>query len=306
MTPPRPPDPRTRLVLAPALLFLAASLASADDPPAPPPPAPLPGAVDAKPAAGPAAAVGEHGEWRTGDTIDVKVLSRADLSCTVAVLADGTIDVPFSGRFRAVGRALADMRAEVEAGFAKYERSPQVALTVASLSPDQFFVLGEVGKAGVYTVPRTKHASFLQALGMAGGFGPEADFTKVQILPAGGGKPRTVDASPARLALLAAVFIADGDTISVPSVGRIYVMGQVGRTGGFAPPPGERLTLSRAIALAGGITRLGNSRSVTVTWRNVAGEPQSATYDVQSILLGGAPDVEVFAGNLIYVPERLF
>src|SRR5207248_7093433 len=66
---------------------------------------------------------------------------------------------------------------------------------------------------------------------------------------------RTIDASPARLASLAAVYISNGDTIQVPSVGRIYIMGQVGRTGGLAPPAGERMTLTRAIALAGGFTR---------------------------------------------------
>ena len=196
------------------------------------PPAKPDAAAPAKPAA-PAAkpAAASASEWRPGDVLEVKVLTRPDLSCAVRVVADGTIDVPFAGRYRVIGRSLDDVRVDVEAGFAKLERTPQVAITVSSLAPDEFYVLGEVGKAGGFTVPRTKHLNFLQALGMAGGFGTEADFTRVQIVPGAGGDPRTVDASPGRLASLAGLAIGDRDTIVVPPVGRIYLMGQVNRTG---------------------------------------------------------------------------
>jgi polysaccharide export outer membrane protein len=299
--------PRTLLpaVLVAVALVGGLPAARAEDPPVPPPAAPSPEGAGAAPSAAAAPARGERTDWRTGDELDVKVLSRADLSCTVRVLADGTVDVPFAGRFKIAERTTEQLRAEVETAFGKHERQPQVAVTVASLAPDEFYVLGDVGKAGVYTVPRTKRVSFLQALGMAGGFAPEADFTRVQVIPASGAAPRTVDASPARMAALATVWIGNGDTIVVPSVGRIYMMGQLNRTGGFAPPAGERMTLSRAIALGGGFTRLADSKSVTVSWRDAQGAMQSQRYNVNAILAGVAEDVAVYPGNLIFVPERL-
>ncbi len=306
-----------------ALLATPAGLASADEEPAPPPPPPPPTSAEAPvapPEAPPKAkdkdkeakvpadtpvSGDERTDWRTGDTLEIKVLSRPDLSCAVVVLADGTIDVPFAGRFPIAKRTIGQVRTEVAAALAKIEKNPLVAITVSSLSSDEFYVLGEAGKPGVYVVPRTKRVSFLQALGMAGGFTPEADYTKVQIIPAGGGAPKTLDASPARMSALASVFLSNGDSIVVPAIGRIYMMGQVNRTGGFAPPAGERMTLTRAIALAGGFSRLADTTSVLVTWRDGAGNPQTLRFNVKAILNGQSEDVIVFPGNLIFVPERL-
>ncbi len=289
-TPPTPPP-----VAAPATP--PATAPAKDGAKAVPPNTPAPAAA--------AASDAEGTDWRPGDELEIRVLNRSDLSGTVRVLGDGTIDVPFAGRFRLRGRTLDAVRAEIETGFAKLERSPQVSVTLQSLAPEQFYVLGEVGKAGVYTVPRRKKVSFLQALGMAGGFSTEADFTQVRIVPAGGEKPRLVDASPGSVAALAGVTVADGDTIVVPSVGRIYLMGQVNRTGGFAPPAGEQITLTRAIALGGGFTRLADQKSVLVTWRDGRNEAVSARFNVQMILNGQAPDPVVYPGNLIFVAERL-
>jgi len=304
-----------------ALLATPAGFARADEDPAAPPPPPPPTSAEApaappatpSPAAEPTAKAAaekpvsgdDRTDWRTGDTLDIKVLSREDLSCSVVVLSDGSVDVPFAGRFPIAKRTIAQVRAEVAAALAKIEKNPLVAITVASLSADEFYVLGEAGKPGVYVVPRTKRVSFLQALGMAGGFTPEADYTKVQIIPTGGAAPRTVDASPARMSALASVFLANGDSIVIPAIGRIYMMGQVNRTGGFAPPAGERMTLTRAIALAGGFSRLADTTSVLVTWRDGAGNPQTQRFNVKAILNGASEDVIVFPGNLIFVPERL-
>ena len=327
MTPSR--APAFALVLGLTVLLPCPGLVRADDtiPPVPPPVAPaappeaaalpatppeapaappaLPAGKAPAPAAKPAPSGAAPTEWRVGDVLEVRVLARPDLTCSVRVVADGTIDVPFSGRYRLLGRALEEVRAEIEAGFSKLERTPQVALTVSSLAPDEFYVLGEVAKPGVYVVPRTKKLTFLMALGMAGGFGPEADFTRVQIVPGSGGDPRTVDASPGRLASLAGLLVADRDTLVVPPVGRIYLMGQVNRTGGFAPPAGEKMTLSRVIALAGGFTRLADTTSVLVTWRAQSGEQMSQRYNVKAILNGGMEDIQIFPGNLVFVPERL-
>jgi polysaccharide export outer membrane protein len=142
---------------------------------------------------------------------------------------------------------------------------------------------------------------------MAGGFGEEADFTRVSIVPASGKDPRIVDATPGRSTqIVAQVIIENGDTIVVPSLGRVYVMGQVNRTGGFVPPAGERLTLSRAIALAGGFTRLADMGSVIVSWKDRGEGSPSVRYNVKAILQGGAEDPVISPGALIVVNERLF
>lgn len=325
-------------ILVGALLVAPVAFVRADDIPGPPPPPPpvegSPAPVEAPPEAPPNAkppaakdpkaattpkatapkakapaervvSGDDRTDWRTGDQLEIKVLSRPELSCGVTVLDDGSIDVPFAGRFEIAKRTIEQVRKEVAEALAKIEKDPMVAITVTSLSPDEFYVLGEAVKAGVYVVPRTKRISFLQALGMAGGFTPEADFVRVQIIPAGGGAPKTIDASPARMSALSSVFLSNGDSVVVPAIGRIYMMGQVNRTGGFVPPAGERMTLTRAIALAGGFSRLADTTSVLVTWRDPAGNAQTIRYNVKAILNGASEDVTVYPGNLVFVPERL-
>ena len=43
-----------------------------------------------------------------------------------------------------------------------------------------------------------------------------------------------------------------------------------------------------------------------MSWRDPSGQSKTATFNAKAILAGGAEDVPVYPGNLIYVTERLF
>jgi protein involved in polysaccharide export with SLBB domain len=301
MSPPRPLRPSIRRL---ALLFAGAAVAFASprgvlaDPPASADGA-APAVADASPAPI------ERTDWRPGDEFDIRVLNRTELSCVVKVQADGSIDVPFAGRYVMTGRRMDQVLNEVKAAFEKLQQAPQIAITLRSLAPDTFGVMGEVGKSGTFSFPRGSRISMLQALGMAGGWAAEADFSRVKLITAMG-QARIVDAGPGQIERLATIPVTNGDTIYVPNVGRIYLTGQLNRTGAFAPRAGERMTLSRAIALGGGFTRLANTHAVVVKWTTPEGREESRAYDVGAILSGrGGEDPVVFAGNQIDVPERL-
>jgi polysaccharide export outer membrane protein len=295
---------RRGLLVAVALLLSSAHVGAQDAPrPAAPPAAPPAGG----PAPAPPAPAEDRRDLRAGDSLSVAVLDHPELGAEVKILADGTIDVPFVGRVSVLGRTIGEIRKDIADGLKSKVRDPQVAVTVQALAPNEFYVLGEVGKAGAFTVARERRITLLQAFGMAGGFAPEADFTRVSIVPADGREPRVVDATPGRSTqAVAQVVIANGDTIVVPAAGRIYVMGQVNRTGGFVAPAGERLTLTRAIALAGGFTRLADESSVLVTWKERGESASSARFNVKRILQGGVEDPAVYPGNLIVVGERIW
>jgi polysaccharide export outer membrane protein len=302
---------RTGFLAAIATLLMSSPLRAQDAPrPAVSPAAPpTTGRAPASPAPAPAPAAPaeDRKDLRAGDSLSVAVLDHPELGAEVRILADGTIDVPFVGRVSVLGRTIGEISKDISDGLKNKVRDPQVAVTVQALAPNEFYVLGEVGKAGAFTVARERRISLLQAFGMAGGFAGEADFTRVSIVPASGAEPRLVDATPGRSTqTVAQIVIQNGDTIVVPAVGRIYVMGQVNRTGGFVPPAGERLTLTRAIALAGGFTRLADEGSVLVTWKDRGESAASARFNVKRILQGGLEDPAVFPGNLIVVGERIW
>lgn len=84
---------------------------------------------------------------------------------------------------------------------------------------------------------------------------------------------------------------------------KLYVLGQVRRPGTFPYAPG--MDLLQALSKAGGLTPLASSNSVTIT-RVTNGQDQRIVVAAGDIGKGTAPNVEVRAGDIIYVPESLF
>lgn len=84
---------------------------------------------------------------------------------------------------------------------------------------------------------------------------------------------------------------------------RVTVVGSVDKPGSFNVTNG--MTVVQVISLAGGFTQLANQNGTIVT-RRVDGKMKRFKVPVERITEGRAEDVEVQAGDTIYVPERLF
>lgn len=84
---------------------------------------------------------------------------------------------------------------------------------------------------------------------------------------------------------------------------RVSVMGAVANPGTFALEPG--MTVVEAITRAGGFSALAD-RDGTVVTRRVGNETVRYRVPVARVTKGQARDIEVAAGDIIYVPERLF
>ena len=84
---------------------------------------------------------------------------------------------------------------------------------------------------------------------------------------------------------------------------RVSVVGAVAEPGTFPLEP--NMTVVRAISQAGGFTPLASRDSVVVT-RRINGELRRFRVEVEEITEGSRDDVPVQAGDIIYVPERLF
>jgi len=118
--------------------------------------------------------------------------------------------------------------------------------------------------------------------------------------------------SPSDVSKRIAEQLRQGDYLRSPQVSvfvkeyaskRITVSGAVGKDGNFPITPG--LTLVQAISLAGGFTPLASQNDVAVT-RRVDGKLKRYRIRVEDISEGRADDFILQAGDIIYVPERLF
>ena len=88
---------------------------------------------------------------------------------------------------------------------------------------------------------------------------------------------------------------------------RVYVTGQVNRPGEVLFPPEEQMTLSKAVAMASGTTRLANTRSVTIKRKLADGSTKVYDVDLKAILNDkNAKDFPVYDGDTVEVPEAIF
>lgn len=84
---------------------------------------------------------------------------------------------------------------------------------------------------------------------------------------------------------------------------RVSVVGAVANPGTFVLEPG--MTVVEAISMAGGFSSLAD-RDGTVVTRRVGTDTVRYRVPVAKVANGKAKDIEVAAGDIIFVPERLF
>lgn len=129
-----------------------------------------------------------------GDQLDIVVSSAPELSRTLTVGPDGRVVMPMSRPIMAAGRTFGNVQSQLTAELGRQLRDPRIAVTPRAYAPEQIFIGGQVGQPGTYTIPGRIGA--IEAIFMAGGFGPGAKAKDVAILrraPNGGMMMRTVN-----------------------------------------------------------------------------------------------------------------
>lgn len=84
----------------------------------------------------------------------------------------------------------------------------------------------------------------------------------------------------------------------------VNVTGHVTTAGRIQFPPERGLTITDAISLAGGQTRLADLKRVKLTRRKANGEAEALEVNVDAIVNNGASNVVLEVGDTINVPER--
>ena len=119
------------------------------------------------------------------DVLDISVFQAPDLSKTVTVDEDGTIDVPVLGATPAAGKTAYELQRDLSAKLgAKYVQNPQVTVLVKEFNSSRVTVSGAVRKPGVFPY---KGETLLQYVNMAGGL-DETSNSIVHVLRQSGGK----------------------------------------------------------------------------------------------------------------------
>jgi polysaccharide export outer membrane protein len=100
------------------------------------------------------------------------------------------------------------------------------------------------------------------------------------------------------------ILLQAGDVVTVPHAGIVYVLGAVGRPGGFVlTNDREQMNTLKILALAGGFTRTAKTDHAVVIRKDAQGQQHEVTLDLKKILNRKAEDLQLQPSDILYVPD---
>jgi len=250
-----------------------------------------------------------------GDVVEVRVLRAPELSReAVRVDQRGMIRMPmWNEDIPASCLTEGELAQHIARLYLKYKREPHVDVFVKEFQSQPVAVIGAVRGPAQFKLQRPVRLSEL--LSFAGGPSESAGET-VQVIHAGGpsscDKPAKVEGDTSGFVSYklsdtlhalpeANPFVRPGDLIQVPNADQVYVLGNVLRP--LAIPLKEPLTVSRAIAIAGGTAPSTKKDKVRII-RQLPGSVarQEIRIDLNAIEKNKAEDVALRANDVVDVP----
>jgi polysaccharide export outer membrane protein len=99
--------------------------------------------------------------------------------------------------------------------------------------------------------------------------------------------------------------IRPGDRITVGRAGIVYVLGKVGRPGGFQIDRQNTITVLQALSLAEGLQTSASIKKATL-FRKTAESHQEIAVNIKRILAAQSPDLAVQDGDILYINGSFF
>lgn len=252
------------------------------------------------------------------DLLSVTVYGSPELTRSVRVGTDGMIRLPMlAHKMPAAGM----LPQELEERLASALNAdgilvdPSVTVAIAEYSTRPISVAGAVRHPLTYQV--FERTTLLEALTRAEGVSPEAGGEILITRP-----PKNPLEAPLieRVSLKGLIEQGDpalnlvlegGEEVRVPQLGRVFVVGNVRHPGAFRLEDSTGLSVLKALALAEGLTPFSTKEAYIVRRADAAsGHVNSGqttvetTIALRKILDRHAPDVQLEAGDILYIPDN--
>ena len=264
-----------------------------------------------------AAAADDDARYRIGpgDVLDIRVFNRPNLSReAVRVEGNGMIRMPLIEReIQAACLTEGELAREITNRYVKFYRNPQVDVFIKEYHSKQVAIIGAVNDQGRYELQR--RVRLLELLSYAKGPSEKAGQT-INIVHAPPALPcKKPEAGNEDLGGISSYRLSEtlagnshanpyleaGDIITLPEADQVYVVGNVNSP--ITIPLREPVTLSRAIAMAGGLRQDSKKDKVRI----VRQEPGSQTkkeliVDLSAIEKKRAEDLALLPNDIVDVP----
>ena len=181
---------------------------------------------------------------------------------------------------------------------------PQVTVELVESPTRVIAVIGEVTKP--QPVPAYGQLRLLDVISACGGFTPLASHT-LTVRRAGEAQPITVMlGSDPRNTDAANIPLMAGDTVVVPKVGSVFVVGQVKTPAAIPLSSYEPVTVLRAISISGGLLPGAALSRVTIIRKTSENQHVEITLDVNKVMKGKQKDVALMSDDVLLVPRNGF
>jgi polysaccharide export outer membrane protein len=253
------------------------------------------------------------------DTITVRVFAADDIPDRPSEISnDGTVTLPMVGQIHAAGLTVDQLQASLTTAYKKFFKDPQVTVQVTDFRSQPVSVAGNVATPGV--VQLRGNRNLMEVISQAGGLRADAgdsvlitrDLREGPIPVAGAFTDPTGKYSVAHInirKIMAGsdpetnVMIKPHDVITVPRARLIYVLGNVNRPGGYVMTDNESVSLTQAIALAGGWNTSAMLSGTRILRASGGAEREQIPANIKKIMDNKAKDLQLQPDDILYVPN---
>jgi polysaccharide biosynthesis/export protein len=238
-----------------------------------------------------------------GDLVAVSVYDAPELTRTVRVDPDGVIRLPLLAEgVKAAGLMPRELEVELANALKSGEIlvDPIVKITVVEYHSRPISVMGAVRRP--VTFQSDGSMRLLDALARAEGLtddaGPEIIVTQNDVVRHIAVK-QLIDGADPDVNLR----LTGNEEVRVPVAGKIFVLGNIHKPGGFLVRDPADKTVLKMVALSEGLMPF--SQKIAYIVRRQEGEkPQEIPIELANILDRKSPDVPLEVGDILYVPDN--
>ena len=238
-----------------------------------------------------------------GDLVAVSVYDAPELTRTVRVEPDGTIRLPLVPEgVKAAGHMPRELEVELVNALKSGEIlvDPIVKITVVEYHSRPISVMGAVRKPVTFQADGA--ITLLEALSRAEGLtddaGSEIIITQNDAIHRVSAKALLSGADPALNLML-----TGNEEIRVPVAGKIFVLGNIRKPGGFSIRDPADKTVLKMVAFSEGLMPF-SEKIAYVVRRREGEQPQEIPIELAKIMERKSPDVPLEIGDILYVPDN--
>jgi polysaccharide biosynthesis/export protein len=256
------------------------------------------------------------------DLITVRVFAADDIPDKPAQIDNnGSVTLPMIGSVHAAGLTVEQFQATLVTAYKKYFKDPQVTVQVNEFHSQPVSVAGNVTTPGVVQLKGNRN--LMEVIGQAGGLRADAGDTVLitrnlsdegAIPVQGAFTDPTGKYSIAHINIRSVmsgkdpqgnILIKPHDVITVNRARMVYVLGNVTRPGGYVMSENETMSVTQAVALAGGWDKTAALSSARILRADGGAQREQIPLNVKKIMENKSPDLELRPDDIVYVPNSL-